>query len=135
MSTFAAQESTADKSQLLSNSPNTGLLSQRKYAFGLPKSFLVSEYEGKTRLQAKLTIGASSDPLEQEADRVADKVLAAPAHAAVSGVAPSIQRFTGQSAGAGAAPASVDRVLSGSGRPLDPAIQQDMGRRFGHDFF
>lgn len=31
-------------------------------------------------LQAKLTIGASNDPLEQEADRVADQVMAAPAH-------------------------------------------------------
>ncbi|CAH1087686.1 eCIS core domain-containing protein [Candidatus Nitrotoga sp. 1052] len=135
MSTFAAQESTTDKSQPLSNSPNAGLLSQRKYAFGLPKSSLTSEYEGKTRLQAKLTIGASNDPLEQEADRVADQVLAAPAHSAVSGAAPSIQRFTGQSTGdEGTAPASVDRVLSGSGRPLDPTIQQDMGQRFGHDF-
>ncbi len=136
MSTFAAQESTTDKSQLSSNSPNAGLLSQRKYAsFDLPKSSLTNEYEGKTRLQAKLTIGASNDPLEQEADRVADQVLAAPVHSAVSGSAPSIQRFTGQSAGdAGTVPASVDRVLSGSGRPLDPTIQQDMGRRFGHDF-
>jgi hypothetical protein len=135
MSTFAAQESATDKSQLSSNSPNTGLLSQRKYAFGVSKSSLTSEYEGKTRLQAKLTIGASNDPLEQEADRVADQVLAAPMHSAVSGAAPSIQRFTGQSTGdAGTAPASIDRVLSGSGRPLDPAIQQDMGRRFGHDF-
>ncbi|MEO6422899.1 MAG: DUF4157 domain-containing protein, partial [Candidatus Nitrotoga sp.] len=85
--------------------------------------------------QAKLTIGASNDPLEQEADRVADQVLAAPAHSAVSGAVPSIQRFTRQSTDdAGTAPASVDRVLSGSGRPLDPALQQDMGKRFGHDF-
>lgn len=135
MSTFAAQVNATDKSQLLSNSHNAGLLSQRKCAFGLPKSSLTGEYEGKTRLQAKLTIGASNDPLEQEADRVADQVLAAPIHSAVSGAAPCIQRFTGQGTGdAGAAPASVDRVLSGSGRPLDPAVQQDMGQRFGHDF-
>lgn len=136
MSTFAEQENMTDKSQLLINSPDAGLLSQRKSAFGLPKSSLISEYEGKTRLQAKLTIGVSNDPLEQEADRVADQVLAAPAHSAVSGSAPRIQRFTGQAAGdAGTVPASVDRVLSGTGRPLDPAIQQDMGQRFGHDFF
>ena len=51
-------------------------------------------------LQAKLTIGASNDPLEQEADRVADQVLAAPAHPAVSGAPPHIQRFTGQATGA-----------------------------------
>ena len=87
------------------------------------------------RLQKKLSIGASNDPLELEADRVADHVLAAPAHSAVSGAAPRIQRFTGQGTGDTVkAPASVDRVLASSGRPLDPAIQHDMGMRFGHDF-
>ena len=86
-------------------------------------------------MQRKLAIGASNDPLEQEADRVADQVLAAPAQSAVGGAAPRIQRFTGQAkAGADTAPASVDRVLASSGRPLDPALQQDMGQRFGHDF-
>jgi hypothetical protein len=34
----------------------------------------------------------------------------------------------------GTAPASVDRVLSSPGRPLEPALQQDMGQRFNHDF-
>lgn len=135
MSTFATQEYRTDKSLLLGNSPNAELLLQHKYALGVPKSPSISEYGGKSRLQAKLTIGASNDPLEQEADRVADQVLAASAHSAVSGAAPRIQRFTGQAAGdAGTVPASVDRVLSGSGSPLDPAIQQDMGQRFGHDF-
>jgi uncharacterized protein DUF4157 len=86
-------------------------------------------------LQRKLTIGASNDPLEQEADRIAEQVLAAPAHSAMSGTPPRIQRFTGHSTGEnGTAPASVDLVLASSGRPLDPALQQDMGQRFGHDF-
>ena len=40
----------------------------------------------KTGLQRKLTIGASNDPLEQEADRIADQVLAAPAHHALTSV-------------------------------------------------
>jgi|GEM_PF-4005568 len=135
MSIFAEQENLLNKSQLVNNFPNAGLLSQRKYALGLPRSPLTDQYEGKTRLQAKLTIGASNDPLEQEADQIADQVLAAPAQSTVSGAAPRIQRVTEQGTGdAGTAPASVDRVLSGSGRPLDPAIQQDMGQRFGHDF-
>lgn len=86
-------------------------------------------------LQAKLTIGASDDPLEQEADRVADQVLAASALPATSRAPPRIQCFTGQaSTAAGTAPASVDRVLARSGRPLDAALQQDMESRFGHDF-
>lgn len=31
-------------------------------------------------------------------------------------------------------PASADRVLASAGRPLDTALQQDMGQRFDHDF-
>jgi hypothetical protein len=87
-------------------------------------------------MQAKLTIGASDDPLEREADRVADQVMAAPTHPVVSDAPPRIQRFTGQPTGNTdtAAPASIDRVLSSPGSPLEPGLQQDMGQRFGHDF-
>jgi len=86
-------------------------------------------------LQTKLSIGASDDPLELEADRVAEQVLTAPAHAAVGGAPMRIQRFTGSPHGeTGTAPESVDRVLAGSGRPLEPALQQDMEQRFDHDF-
>lgn len=135
MSTFASQQDTTDKSPLVSNSPNELLLSQRKYAFGLPNSSLTSEYGDKTRLQAKLAIGASNDPLEQEADRVADQVMAAPAHSNVGNAPPRIQRFTDQPAGqTDMAPASVDRVLTSSGRPLEPALRQDMEQRSGYDF-
>ena len=73
--------------------------------------------------------------LEQEADRVADQVMAVPAHIAVNGAPPRIQRFSGQSNGqTETAPASVDHVLASSGRPLEPALRQDMEQRFGHDF-
>ena len=86
-------------------------------------------------LQRKLMIGASNDSLELEADRVADEVMAAQGHYAVSNSPPRIQRFTGQTTGdAGTAPASVDRVLSSSGNPLDPTLRHDMEQRFGHDF-
>lgn len=86
-------------------------------------------------IQRKLTVGASNDPLEQEADRVADRVLAAPSHSAVNGIPLRIQRYTGQtSAGMEIAPASVDRVLASSGSPLEPALRQDMEQRFGYDF-
>lgn len=90
----------------------------------------------KRHLQTKLSIGASNDPLEQEADRVADQVLAKSGHARVSASRPHIQRFIG-TPGVGreaAAPASVDRVLAGAGRPLDSGVLSDMGQRFGHDF-
>jgi len=93
---------------------------------------------GKTkgRLQRKLKIGATNDPLELEADRVADQVMAAPAHSIDGGTPLRIQRFTGQTDRQAdmTAPASVDRVLPSPGRPLEPGLQQDMGQRFGHDF-
>jgi hypothetical protein len=89
----------------------------------------------KRGLQRKLSIGASNDPLEQEADRIADQVMAAPAHSAVRGAPPRIQRFPGQStAGADTAPSSVDRVLASVGRPLELTLRQDMEQRFGYDF-
>ncbi|MFZ1218000.1 MAG: DUF4157 domain-containing protein [Chthoniobacterales bacterium] len=89
----------------------------------------------KRSLQRKLLIGASNDPLEDEADRVADQVLAGPARPAVTGTPLRIQRFTGQPAGQmDAAPASVDQVLSSPGRPLEPQLRSDMESRFGHDF-
>lgn len=90
----------------------------------------------KRSLQRKLTIGASNDPLEREADRVADQVMAMPTNSNIAKVPPRIQRFTGQSADSGqvTAPASVDRVLAGSGRPLEPVFRQDMEQRFDRDF-
>lgn len=89
----------------------------------------------KSSLQRKLTIGASNDPLEQEADRVADQVIAAPAHSYLNGIPPRIQRVTGHATGqTDLAPASVDRVLASPGRPLEPSLQHEMGQRFGYDF-
>lgn len=89
----------------------------------------------KSGLQRKLAIGANNDPLEWEADRVADQVMAASTSAAASDGPPRIQRFTGQlTEGSESAPASIDHLLSSPGRPLEPSLQRDMGQRFGHDF-
>lgn len=89
----------------------------------------------KSILQRKLAIGASNDPLEQEADRVADQVMSMPLSSKVNVIPPRIQRFSGQaSEGLETAPPSVDRVLSSSGKPLEPALRHDMEARFGHDF-
>jgi hypothetical protein len=92
--------------------------------------------KNKSGLQRKLAIGASNDPLEREADRVADQVMAAPTHSAVSRIPPSIQRYAGQATEGSdtTVPASVDRVLASSGRPLESRLRQDMEQRFGHDF-
>ena len=90
---------------------------------------------GSQVLQKKLAIGATDDPLEREADRVADQVMAGPAHSAVNGAPMRIQLFTGHVGGQkDTAPASVERVLASSGSPLDPALRHDMEQRFGYDF-
>ncbi len=89
----------------------------------------------KNGLQRKLAIGPGNDSYEQEADRIADQVLAAPAQRAVRGGPTHIQRYARNEPGnADTAPDSVDHVLARSGRPLDPGLRIDMEQRFGHDF-
>lgn len=89
----------------------------------------------KSGLQRKLAIGASNDPLEREADRIAEQVMAGPIPSHVNPVPARIQRFPGHAAGqTDLVPPSVDRVLASSGRPLDLALQHEMGQRFGYDF-
>lgn len=86
-------------------------------------------------IQRKLTIGASDDPLEQEADRVADQVMSMPANTSIGTSPPRIQRFTDPpSTETDVAPPSVDRVLASSGHPLEPSLRQDMEQRFGYNF-
>jgi hypothetical protein len=80
-------------------------------------------------------IGTSNDPLEHEADRIADLVTATPRNSAVGGMATPIQRSTGQSADRmPPVPASVDQVLADPGAPLDPALREEVEQRFRYDF-
>lgn len=84
----------------------TGIL-QRKCAHGKPTqggSQCEECAKKNTGLQRKLVIGASNDPLELEADRIAEQVMAGPANSGVQG------------------------------RPLDSALQRDTGPCFGHSF-
>jgi hypothetical protein len=116
-------------------SGSTGLLLQRKWACEPPASGRM-ERKSKRPLQTKLTIGTSNDPLEQEADRIADQVLAAPARSAISGLLPPrIQRYAAPTTGGPlTAPDRVNRILAESGAPLAPALRRDMEQRFGYDF-
>jgi len=126
----APQHATADKGR---GADGASPLLQRKCACGKPIDPLTGECAEcrNKRLQKELAVGATNDPLEHDADRVADEVMAAPA----AGAHPQVQRDGGR-AGEGAAPAppSVDRALATAGRPLEPALRQDMEGRFGHDF-
>lgn len=86
-------------------------------------------------IQPKLRIGSPDDKYEQEADRIAEQIMVAPAYPVSSGgVPPRIQRYTGESNDTETVSASVDRALASPGKPLDPKLQWDMEQRFGHDF-
>ena len=122
-----------------------------------------SPARGPLPIQPKLTIGAVNDPLEHEADAVADAVfrMAEPAPGATlppSGAAVSVQRKgAGGSSGcakcedeadrlqmkslgprtavdAVPAPPTVHEALRSPGRPLDPESRAFMEPRFGYDF-
>ena len=119
-------------------SPGQGAKSSSKTsALESPGSSLaedgVAEMPGE--LQAKLAVGSSDDPLEHEADRIADRVMGWPASDALAAAPVRVQRSGGGAASNKAAPHSVERTLAGGGRPLDPAVRHDMEQRFGHDFF
>jgi Domain of unknown function (DUF4157) len=110
-------------------------------------------HSGSPSLQPKLVLGSVSDPLEREADRVAEQVMRA-ADPAISNpaAAPQVSRKCAaceqddkpqmvrtKSAGpdlptARAAPAIVLEVLNSSGQPLDSATRAFFEPRFGQDF-
>ena len=86
-------------------------------------------------VQTKLTVNEPGDVWEQEADRIANQVMATSSHQAVSAAPPRIQRFSGQEPRQGSsAPASIDRTLAGPGRPLESGLREEMEHRFGYDF-
>ena len=138
MSTALTLQGLPCKPPLTDSRASAGLLLQRQCACGSSTASLTGECaqcHGAKLVPARMAREAGSDPLEKEADRIADQVMAAPANPAVSGTPPHIQRFAGQSTeGVDTAPASVDSVLTSSGRPLEPTLRQDMKQRFGHDF-
>lgn len=132
------RSSTAQQSKVENSALPAGGILQRKCACG-SKTVAGGECaecgKKKINLQRKLTIGASHDPLEREADHVAEQVMAVPINSGIDAAPPRIQHFPRQSGyGLATAPASVDRVLASSGRPLEPAVRQDMESRFGYEF-
>jgi hypothetical protein len=116
------------------------VLLQRKCACGAGASGLSGECAECSKkkmvgLQTKLRINEPGDIYEQQADRVAEQVLAKPACPQVGSASPRIQRFWGQSSEqTGAAPPSVDRALASPGSPLEPALRQDMEQRLATTF-
>ena len=114
-----------------------GLLQRKCACGGTPGPTGECEVCKKKRLslQTKLKVNKPGDIYEQEADRIADQVMATRADHAVSSTPVRIQRFAGQSTGQRVAvPASVDQALANPGRLLEPMLRQDMKQRFGYDF-
>jgi len=156
-----------DKKKKEKDSPRTAL--HRKPSGGaLPASTLLDpEIQSffEARLQRKelrpaappssgppIQIGAVSDPLEAEADRVADQVMRMPDPVTTSfGNPPVVRRkcaacgkedahklqkkkIDGQAEAGGEAPPIVHEVLRSPGQPLDTASRSFFEPRFGVDF-
>ncbi|HEY8699135.1 MAG TPA: DUF4157 domain-containing protein [Rhizomicrobium sp.] len=97
------------------------------------------------RIQAKLTVGQTDDPLEREADRIADQVMRMPEprrasagarHQPVQNGSGTVQTRSLQPPNSTAvdAPPIVGDVLSSPGRPLEPKARAFFESRFGCDF-
>jgi hypothetical protein len=101
-------------------------------------------------LQRKLAIGAVNDPLEHEADRVAEQVMRMPASATVLRGSPlqlsrkcatcedeekgKLQKKSAGDAAIQTAPPIVHDVLASPGEPLAASTRAFMEPRFGYDF-
>src|SRR5262245_40069476 len=96
-------------------------------------------------IERKLKVGAINDPLEHEADRVADQVMRMPAPEAAPAFArvqlgrksekEKVQKkSTALDVGDGRAPESVSKALRSPGQPLDTSSRGYFEPRFGHDF-
>lgn len=85
-------------------------------------------------------MGPPSDPFEDEADRLAERVLRAPVPDPQVQTAPAVQRQAVTPVGPAPAgmgldaPPVVNEVLNSPGQPLDPQTRTFMESRFGHDF-
>jgi hypothetical protein len=98
-------------------------------------------------LQTKLKVNEPGDIYEQEADRIADQVVATPAYHAVSGAPSRIQRFAGRQTGRlDGVPSQAEQLdggldvgaaiaaIQGGGTPLSNETRSYFEPRFGHDF-
>ncbi|GLQ45928.1 hypothetical protein GCM10007862_09790 [Dyella lipolytica] len=87
------------------------------------------------RVQCRHAAGSSTDgdPLEAEAERIADKVVQNTSPGAVHMAAPRISQASTSDGYAVAALRTVDPTLAGGGAPLAPTVRQDMEQRLGFD--
>lgn len=79
-------------------------------------------------LQTKLKINEPGDNYEQEVGRIAAQVMA------TSNAPPRTQHLGDASSQLNGVPDSVHQTLASPGRPLEPALRQNMEQCFGYDF-
>lgn len=131
MNKATAAQPTKTKS-ILSSDAN---IFQHKCVYGKHTSVCGKGTEKNIGLQRKLAMGEIHDPLEQEADRVADQVAEISSNNKIIGNSSHIHRFSGQSNQmSDEAIGNVNKVFSRPGRPLDTSLKNDMEQRFGYDF-
>jgi hypothetical protein len=111
---------------------------QRKCACGAPtpNGDICEECRSQV-VQAKLAVGAVDDPLEGEADRVAERVLRMGDPAVAEEAPPSIQpkrKSDHTEAGATHDTSGVERVRQSAGSPLPASLRAYYEPRFGRDF-
>jgi len=93
----------------------------------VPSSGAIDISQVPLRLQPKLVIGDSDDPLEREADRAADTALKLPDGA------PPVRLAGAASSASVIPPRSVREALASAGRPLDAPTRTYFEPRFGRD--
>jgi len=152
-----------ERAQLLQrtigNQSTLRLLARRasaKLASPLPAPFLFTAPPGLGAIHPKLAVGAVNDPLEREADRIADRVMRMPNSELSITTAPlrlsrkcasceedeqgqGVLRRKASAARSRLStpsepPVIVDQVLHSSGRPLDARTRDFFEPRFGRDF-
>ncbi len=136
-STVASEPSFA--SQALALSAGSAQSIQRTCGCGGGKTF-EDEAMGRATVQPSLTISTPGDPLEVEADRVADQVMRMPAddenalEISRLGDSPSLHRNCPSCATPDGDLSSVVARGTSGGQPLDDGTRAFMESRFGHDF-
>lgn len=134
MSAAAPLQMTAAKPTAVSSAAP---LLQRKCACGgsgVSLSGKCDECQSKM-LQRKIAIGATNDPLEAEADRVAEEVMRDNGPTRIGAARPRIQRVSSAPQGEGMfAPPSVREALASPGQALDPGLVNEMDHSMNHDF-
>jgi hypothetical protein len=105
---------------------------QRRRGLGdtRPRDVAPAAWKLAAGIQAKLTVGTVDDPLEAEADRIADHVLGGPARKTMDDASRQTALERGRKS-PGAAPSG---LLGGAGQPLKPSLRNFFEPRFGCDF-